>query len=182
MKYFYYATDTGKLKQFVEYPYELEEIVGVIPAGGLNEKNLTTHKVDLSTLELVELPPQVVYAKASQIKQYYNLLDTSPIVVFGLSLDCTAASQLRMEDAIATFDIQDMYPGEFELLNGVKVIYWTYADNVRRPITKQQLIDMHDEMINQRAIRRARLFRVYNDLKVRSNVTYAELYDETTWF
>ena len=124
--------------------------------------------------------PMERLATSEEIKSFHRELEQSPIIVFGYLLDCDERSELRMRDALSTWDARPVQSGMFEDLNGVRVIYWTLGNNNVIPINKNQLQSFFDEMLIQRAIRGANLYRRYRELKS-SGCTLRELNDPSTW-
>lgn len=119
-------------------------------------------------------------ATNTEVKERHLQLEQAPIEVFGVILDCDERSELRMRDAIATWDERPEQPGMFETLNGETVIYWTLGNNQVIPINKQTLQSFYNEMVRQRAIRGANLYRRYRQIKS-DGCTIRELMDDGFW-
>lgn len=119
-------------------------------------------------------------ATNEEVKQKHLELEQSPIEVFGVLLDCDERSELRMRDAISTWDERPLQPGMFEEVNGETVIYWTLGNNQVVPINKPTLQSFYAEMLKQRAIRGANLYRRYRQIKS-DGCTIRELMDDSFW-
>jgi hypothetical protein len=124
--------------------------------------------------------PDERQAQPNEIKEYHRQLEQSPIMVFGELFDCDERSELRMRDALATWDERPIDPGLFEEVNGTKVIYWTKADNSVAAIDKPTLQAVFSEMLKQRAIRGGKIYKKFRQLK-QQGCTYKQLIDPATW-
>lgn len=183
MKYFLYDEKTGKIQHYGESPDNLTEsfISGLllIDATGYSQNDINLLQVING--ELVNAPPVELKATNYQIKTKWQELEQRPILVLGVTVDCDLASEARMVDKLMVWDQLPTSPNSFEIIDGVKKVYWKLADNTYIMLSKIDLIDLLGAIQTARAIRSSQLFNAYQRIKLIEHVTVTYINDTSNW-
>lgn len=133
---------------------------------------------------LAPFDPLNVPANHDQISSRYRDLEASPVVVFGLLLDCDDRSEIRMRNTLDYWDDLDLEPGVIEEHGDArsgKVVVWKMGDNSLEPLTKNMLSEFLNEMLKQRAIRGTILFAALQRFKANPATTLRDIEKLSNW-
>lgn len=183
MKYFLYDEASGQIKNYIESPDELTtsyvDGLEIISAEGYCQIDMST--LQIQNGQLVKVPSPAAIATANDIRVKWLQLEQAPIIVSGYSLDCDTLSETRMASCLSNWDYLPLEPGQFELIGGVRKIYWTLGDNTKICVTKSELIYLYNEMVKARAIRALKLHAAFQRMKAMPSVTLDYVNDLTNW-
>lgn len=184
MNYFLFGQD-GVARHFYSSPDVLTEsfVPGLIlvDAGEYSDQHLRRLRLDVATGVITLLPELPVYASANAIRNKWLQMEAAPVEVAGHMLDCEPISTDRMAGCLAAWDSLPLEPGQIEETGGVRRVFWTLADNTKVGFTKAELQSLLDALVLARAVRGSRIYAAFQRLKVRSDVTLAELNDDLSW-
>jgi len=115
-----------------------------------------------------------VAASREDVEVRFVELRESPILVFGILIDCNEDSITTMRQTHKYFDEQPLLDDVFEMRDGAKCVLWRLADNSKQALTKTELGAFLDETEKQKALRTAQLYAKKRQLKDNGG-TYAQV-------
>jgi hypothetical protein len=183
MNYVVYNASSGVISQYMEIPGELAEspLPGLVLLAVAERLSPPLNRYLVIDGVLTLLPELPVYASANDIRNKWLQMEAAPVEVGGHMLDCDPKSTDRMAGCLAAWDSLPLEPGQIEETGGVRRVFWTLADNTKVGFTKAELQSLLDSLVLARAVRGSRIYAAFQRLKVRSDVTLAELNDDLTW-
>ena len=131
--------------------------------------------------QLQKHDPLNVPATLEQINAKHKELESSPVLVFGVSLDCDERAEMRMRNTIEHWDDLPLQDGVIEEIEGTKVVVWTMGDNSIATFNKPVLETVFAEMLKQRAIRATALFSALRQLKADPTTTLRNIQNPSAW-
>jgi hypothetical protein len=184
MNYFL-ISDEGTGNHFISHPGELTEsyLPGftLYPAADYDQSDLMYLRKDATTGQLIRLPNTEPVATLAYIQNKRAYFETRPIQVFSYLIDSDVTSAGRMNEALSAWAALPIIAGQLEILDEVRKIYWTLADNSKVTLNYAEFEDLYNEFIRQRAIRTSKLYAAYQIIKNNPNATNAYVDDVTNW-
>lgn len=182
MKYFLYNPTSGDVMHFGYSPDNITEsfVAGleIISAEEYGESDMASLRVING--ELTRVAPKEFCATPGDIKSMWQFLEQSPIEASGIYIDFDPLSELRMRNTIEMWDVLPIISGQFEAIDGVKMVTWNAVEG-KITLSREQLTDLFDELLELRAKRAAILFSEYQRIKSITNVTLSYVKNISNW-